>query len=484
MLCALLILALLARGNDGFMVPSAPLARGSPGRRARTSPVYAADGDRFTEVSLRKLLEELEREGDGASTAIERELDARAEQLDAFSSPEAGAEAAAEADASAEREGAEAAEGAPADGARPAGGPGADEFADEDFDTAPFRFPIFDVESLGLGQNWERLNGNYLLRPPAGTPPRALIHFLGGAFVGAAPSISYRYLLEGLAAQGFLVVATPYRLEFDYLSICDKVITRFEAAALPLADEYGGLPVVGIGHSCGALLHSLITSLFPEVPRAGNVLVSWNNRPVEEAIPGFESTVIPVSRAVMGDSPPAKRLRAQIGRARSVGFRAVEQGLKLGLLPSVWSKEILPLVKEADSALAQVPGVLQAVADGTRDFTPTPDETRNVLKKLYRARRTLVLSFDDDSIDESEVLVDCLRESTSVWRMKRPMIDVEMDVATLKGTHVTPLSQDLLPEAVVQAEIRPLGLLKDADATSELVLEWLAETLMDAVPGP
>lgn len=36
--------------------------------------------------------------------------------------------------------------------------------------------------------------------------------------------------------------------------ICDTVLDRFEKVAFPLAQEYGALPVIGIGHSCGALL--------------------------------------------------------------------------------------------------------------------------------------------------------------------------------------------------------------------------------------
>eukprot|EP00882_Tetradesmus_deserticola_P018279 GHRQ01019636.1.p2 GENE.GHRQ01019636.1~~GHRQ01019636.1.p2 ORF type:complete len:129 (+),score=21.37 GHRQ01019636.1:359-745(+) len=39
----------------------------------------------------------------------------------------------------------------------------------------------------------------------AGTASAAVVHFLGGAFVGAAPQLSYRLLLEGLAARGVLV---------------------------------------------------------------------------------------------------------------------------------------------------------------------------------------------------------------------------------------------------------------------------------------
>ncbi|CAN0277156.1 unnamed protein product, partial [Ectocarpus sp. 4 AP-2014] len=78
--------------------------------------------------------------------------------------------------------------------------------------------PFFDVESVGLKGRWEEMGGNFLLRPPDDQAPKALVHFLGGAFVGAAPHLTYNYLLSGLAEMGFLVVATPYPLGFDYLN--------------------------------------------------------------------------------------------------------------------------------------------------------------------------------------------------------------------------------------------------------------------------
>jgi len=95
-------------------------------------------------------------------------------------------------------------------------------------------------------------------------------------------------MLEKLASKGYLVVATPYDLSFDHLNTCDLVISRFEKIAPTLARTYGALPVVGIGHSLGALLHLLITSLFPDTPRAANALMSFNNKPVGEAVPFFE----------------------------------------------------------------------------------------------------------------------------------------------------------------------------------------------------
>ena len=142
--------------------------------------------------------------------------------------------------------------------------------------------------------NWEELHGNWILRPPSTQEtPRALLHFLGGALVGASPHITYRYLCERLAEKGFLVVATPYQLSFDHLQTCDGIITRFELMAPAIARQYGALPVVGIGHSCGALLHLLITCLFPDTPRAANALVSFNNKEVKEAVPFFEEIFTP-----------------------------------------------------------------------------------------------------------------------------------------------------------------------------------------------
>lgn len=102
-----------------------------------------------------------------------------------------------------------------------------------------------------LGGRWEELHGNYILRPQYqySSPttslngsnsqqqqqPRALIHFLGGALLGAAPQLTYRYLLERLSSRGYLIVATPYQLSFDHLATCDEIIERFELVAPDLA---------------------------------------------------------------------------------------------------------------------------------------------------------------------------------------------------------------------------------------------------------
>ena len=77
------------------------------------------------------------------------------------------------------------------------------------------------------------------------------IHIYNIYILGAAPHLTYKYLLERLADEGYLIVATPYRLELDYVQICDSILVKFDSIARELAAEYGPLPVIGIGHSAG-----------------------------------------------------------------------------------------------------------------------------------------------------------------------------------------------------------------------------------------
>ena len=89
--------------------------------------------------------------------------------------------------------------------------------------------------------------------------------------------------LELLAEAGFTVIATPYRLTFKHLDCAAAAAAAFDAATAELrAGGRGylapkGAPVVGVGHSNGALLHLLIGAVAPGHADA-NILVSYNNK--------------------------------------------------------------------------------------------------------------------------------------------------------------------------------------------------------------
>ncbi len=55
--------------------------------------------------------------------------------------------------------------------------------------------------------NWRQLGAIWQLRP---AEPTGLIEFIGGSYLAATPQISYRRLLEELAADGLAVHAWAY----------------------------------------------------------------------------------------------------------------------------------------------------------------------------------------------------------------------------------------------------------------------------------
>lgn len=136
--------------------------------------------------------------------------------------------------------------------------------------------------------DWKEIRGNWVIIP---RHPIGIIHFLGGAFVATAPHLTYRWLLEQLAAKGYVVIATPFVNTLDHQAIAESVLLNFERTLERL--HYSGelrklyLPIYGIGHSMGCKLHLLIGSVFP-VERAGNILISFNNYTAKDAIPLVE----------------------------------------------------------------------------------------------------------------------------------------------------------------------------------------------------
>lgn len=157
--------------------------------------------------------------------------------------------------------------------------------------------------------------------------------------------------------------------------------------------------MIGIGHSCGALLQTLITSLFPDTPRAVNVLISFNNRPAAAAIPAFNELIIPVSERLMGTNPteanltstasnssgsrsddPASNLRETIATVRSTVDSFLESYSQSPLAPKFVSNELLPLYKQSAEIVDQLPDLLLAIAQGQREFQPSPAETKEVCR--------------------------------------------------------------------------------------------------------
>jgi hypothetical protein len=100
---------------------------------------------------------------------------------------------------------------------------------------------------------------------------------------------------------------------------------------------------------------------------------------------------------------------------------------------------VTPLLLSSLDITQQIPKLIDEVEAGARDFVPTPDAMSSAARRAYRCRRTLLVQFDNDNLDDSEQLEGYLKEAESVMKMKRPMITIDLKRKVLSGNHLTPL---------------------------------------------
>ncbi|XP_074329342.1 uncharacterized protein LOC141666973 [Apium graveolens] len=283
----------------------------------------------------------------------------------------------------------------------------------------------------GSSGDWNEVEGAWILKPRNSTP-RAIVHFVGGIFVGAAPQLTYRLFLERLSEKGLYVIATPYASGFDHFLIADEVQFKFDRCLRFLQEPVKDLPTFGLGHSLGSLVHLLIGSRYA-VQRNGNVLMAFNNKEASMAIPLFSPVIVPMAQNI---GP----LLSQI--ASSSTFRlGAEMTLKQlqNLSP--------PIVKQALPLFEQLPSLYMDLVNGRENFIPKPEETQRLIKSYYGISRNLLIRFKDDTIDETPALAQVLGSGSAISSM------LDMSIRLLPGDHGLPLQQAIpdVPPTMAEA---------------------------------
>jgi Protein of unknown function (DUF1350) len=271
---------------------------------------------------------------------------------------------------------------------------------------------------------WLEISGSWVLIPRR---PIGVIHFLGGAFIATLPHLSYRRLLEFLAAQGYVIIATPFVNTFEHSQIAEQVLWQFDRTLYALEDRYisdRNLPIFGLGHSMGCKIHLLIGSLF-EVKRSGNILMAFNN------------------------------------------FAA---------------KESIPMMGQVSQVMQQfAPNVMQQLAPmGAPEFTPSPEETNRLIERRYEVANNLLVKFSSDNLDQT-------RSLAGILELRFPG---QVSIARLKGNHLTPVAQDIkwsqnanvtpldLFGSWVKQEV-----FREIEQLEVEILAWLREYVLSEIPG-
>ncbi len=194
---------------------------------------------------------------------------------------------------------------------------------------------------------WRQIGDCWICSP---SPPKAVIHFLGGAFVGSLPHIFFQGVLESLARSGFGVIATGYTTDPNHGQIARRVAQISRSAQATLG--WQELPVFGLGQSLGGKLQILSCILDPECcqQRRGNILFAYNNSSLNDALPWQR----------WGLEPLAEWAR---------------------------SSNLYPYPDE---------------------FDPSPAKTNQLIQTQYTIAPHLLIKFERDTIDEIQPLYDLL----------------------------------------------------------------------------
>lgn len=276
--------------------------------------------------------------------------------------------------------------------------------------------------------------------------PVATVLFIGGLGAGINPPTFYGNLLQRISETERLVIVCA-RLSAipstDHLDLSQRAIQSLFLAFASLSADIQALPVIGMGHSLGCklmLLASLDSKIRQEVQMKACVYMSFNNSRLRQALPidsasGFVNSIV--------------------------------DGLNTFNLPGV----------VGDTAKKSIDAVLRNVQDTLskqQEFTPSPDETLAMIGARYAVQHNLVVSFNDDDIDDGPDLIKILRS-----RFGQKGIVMER---SLPGTHLTPVAPDFansnfaslgnqsLDEAVRRAG---LGVTKEVDGTVAVIVAFI-----------
>lgn len=284
-------------------------------------------------------------------------------------------------------------------------------------------------------REWYELDDCLVLFPEERIP-LSIIHFVGGFIAGSNVKIAYPGMLQRLANEGHLVVATEIpTLSLDHQKVAESLYESFTACydnhlRRMLGSSSSMVPILGLSHSLGGKLTILSNSLSlaekDEISkrrvitprRYGNIFLSFNNFGLADSLQISEQDEKISSSLSLPSSATFRRMRR-------------EEALK-GEGSESDPMEFMSAISDTFSDLLGekfVRLIKNKVTDTIKDvdFNPSPQATWELFLNRYTIPNNFLLKFRDDSIDQSQIFYRYLIQ-------KR----LAANVIELPGNHLTP----------------------------------------------
>lgn len=315
--------------------------------------------------------------------------------------------------------------------------------------------------------SWYKFSGCNVKLPTYDKIPKALVHVIGGFLVGSVSTIAYARLLNILADEGFLIVATDIAfITTNHDKITDDISNKFKECyyndlpSLLSTKVLAALPVIGLSHSLGGKITVLLSSNKEnrkKLPlREANIFIAFNNFKLKDSKTA-NNMVIPEEAKDILRWFESNNFASDIkSKASSAVYNMIDSALdKSGLRDVVDAKESdfgtksSAVLEEAsdllgtmiqsfgirakDAVTTQIDRAKAASADSGFDidateWTPSPDETYNRLVGGYNVQANYIIKFDNDDLDESETL--------KYWLKQR---GCDVFAKQLVGNHMSPV---------------------------------------------
>lgn len=248
----------------------------------------------------------------------------------------------------------------------------------------------------------------------------AFVHFVGGAALGAVPRVAYEEVLERCCATcGVVVVATPYELGNDHDAIAVGVRERFQKAKREVCEreqfDERAMPVFRVGHSLGCKL--LVVGACDGAEEDDVVDVDAASGSVRVRGREDGNTVGYFLMAFNNASASDTVMLVEKFARALLKTRAGENAAAFDFLKN------LPSIAAFAERAAKAAGF---------EFKPSPEETLARVRARYSARKTRLLSFRDDELDQNVELAEALKARFAVY-------PGTVDTREIEGNHLTPV---------------------------------------------
>ena len=295
-----------------------------------------------------------------------------------------------------------------------------------------------DEARSSAGGRWREVEGAHV-RLPSMARPWACAHFVGGAVLGSAPRTAYDALLSRCAEEGVVVIATPYDLDLDHGRLSRECGEMYARARARVCEDEGldprTTPTFRFGHSLGCKLLTLLAceedarasgatgsagvgadgTIDMDVDETSGTAVAVGARRSESDVAVAGHFLVAFNNADATDSVRLiEKFARELLKTRGGGASAAASDL-FGALPSL-------------AAFAE-----RAAKAAGLEFEPTPEETLERARTRFVSRRTRLIKFKKDDLDQNDQLLEALKARFKVYPGR---VDArELDF----GNHLTPV---------------------------------------------